>query len=249
MTKTSGLGASFYIGGVDLSGDIGSLSKISGGQAPIDLTPINKSAHERVGGLRTGEIDFMAYFNASAAQEHVTLSALPSTDVILSYLHGTTLGNPAACMVAKQINYDPTRGADGSFTINVQALSNAYGLEWVQQATAGQRTDTSATDGTGIDDTAQTTFGLQAYLHVFSVAGTSVTVSLEHSSDNGGADPFAAITGGAFAAVLAGATSAQRIATASGATIKRYIRIVTAGTFSSAVFWVGYARNQTSVVF
>lgn len=249
MAKSSGLGASFYIGGVDLSGDIGSLSKISGGQTPIDLTAINKSAHERVGGLRSGEIDFMAYFNPSAAAAHPTLSALPTTDVIASYLHGAAVGNPAACMVAKQINYDPTRAADGSFTINVQALSNAYGLEWTAQATAGKRTDTSATNGAGIDGSAGTTFGLQAYLHVFAVVGTSVTVSLEHSTDDGGGDPYAAITGGAFAAVLAGATSAQRIATASGATIKRYVRVVTAGTFSSAVFWVGYARNQTSVVF
>ena len=40
------------------------------------------------------------------------------------YTRGTTLGNPAACMVAKQINYDPTRAADGSLTIAVQAEAN-----------------------------------------------------------------------------------------------------------------------------
>ena len=48
MAKTSGLGDNCYVGGYDLSGDIGSLGKISGSVATIDVTGINKSAFERI---------------------------------------------------------------------------------------------------------------------------------------------------------------------------------------------------------
>lgn len=150
MAKSSGLGDNFLIGGYDLSGDVGSLSSISGGPAALDVTAINQSAYNRIGGLRNGNMEFMAYFNTATGQAHPTLSALPSTDVIATYLRGTSLGSDAACMVAKQINYDGTRAADGMFTFAVQAQSNAYGLEWGVQGTAGLRTDTGATTGTGV---------------------------------------------------------------------------------------------------
>lgn len=53
-------------------------------------------------------------------------------------------------MVAKQLNYDLTRADDGRLTFAVRAESNAYGLEWGNQLTAGLRTDTGATNGTGV---------------------------------------------------------------------------------------------------
>lgn len=137
MTKASGLGDNFYIGGYDLSGNVGSLSKISGGPAVLDVTAINKFANERLGGLRSGEIDFSTFFDTAAGAEHVALSALPTTDVILTYCHGAVFGHQAACLVAKQIDYAGTRGADGSLTFDVAAQSDGFGLEWGQQLTAG----------------------------------------------------------------------------------------------------------------
>ena len=53
-------------------------------------------------------------------------------------------------MVAKQLNYDGTRANDGAFTFAVSAQANGYGLEWGKQLTAGTRTDTGATNGTGV---------------------------------------------------------------------------------------------------
>jgi hypothetical protein len=92
-------------------------------------------------------------------------------------------------------------------------------------------------------------FGLQAYLHVFAVVGTSVTVKLQESSDNSG-DAYADVTGGGFTAVTAVAgTGSQRIQTSRTQTIERYLRVVTTGTFSSATFAVAVVRNDTSVVF
>lgn len=247
MAKQAGMGDQLYIAGYDLSGDIGSLGNISGGPAAMEVTAIDKSAFERIGGLRDGRIEFSSFFNDAAGQAHPRLSLLPTTDVILSYGRGTTLGNAGACLNAKQINYDPSRGNDGSLTIAVEAQGNAYGLEWGTQLTAGKRTDGAAANGTSVDFGAASSFGLQAYLQVFAFTGTSVTVKLQESSDNGVGDAFADVTGGAFTAAT-GVTS-QRIATAGGLAVERYLRVVTTGTFSNAVFAVTVARNDTSVVF
>jgi hypothetical protein len=245
--KTSGLGDNFYIAGYDMSGDIGSIS-LSGGPATLDVTGIDKSAHERIGGLRTGSMSWKAFFNPALGLTHDKLAALPTADVICTYARGTTLGNPSACQVSKQINYDGTRGDSGEFTFAVEAQCNGFGLEWGLQLTAGKRTDTTATNGTSVDfGTGSTNFGLQAYLHVFSFTGTSVTVKLQESSDNGAGDAFTDVTGGGFTAAT-GVTS-QRIATSSSQTVERYLRVVTTGTFSNAVFAVTVVRNDTAVSF
>lgn len=247
MAKGSGLGDNLYVAGYNLSGDIGSLSRIGGGPATLETTGIDKSAHERIGGRRDGAIEYMAFFNDATGQAHPRLSTLPTADAITSYFRGTTLGNPAASCVAKQINYDGTRAADGAFTFTVSAQSNGYGIEWGRMLTAGRRQDTSATNGTSVDFTAASSFGLQAYLHVFSFTGTSCTVKIQESSDNGAGDAFADVTGGAFSAAT-GVTS-ERIATASGLSVERYLRVVTTGTFSECTFAVQVTRNDTAVVF
>ncbi|MGI5286643.1 hypothetical protein ACQEVF_25345 [Nonomuraea polychroma] len=248
MAKQSGLGDRLFVAGYNLSGDIGSLGRIAGGLAGTqDVTGIDKEAMERVGLGRDGGIEFSAFFNDAAGQAHPRLSALPTADQIVTYCRGTTLGNPGAALVGKQINYDPTRGQDGSLTIAVQALANGFGLQWGRQGTAGIRTDSTATNGSSIDDSAASSFGLQAFLHVFAFTGTSVTVKLQESSDNGAGDAWADVVGGAFTAAT-GVTS-ERIATASNLAVERYLRVVTTGTFSNAQFHVLIVRNTTSVVF
>ena len=452
------MGDNFYVSGVDLSGDTASLGEIGGSIGLIDVTGINKSAFERIGGIRDGRIEWVSHFNDATSQEHPTLSTLVTTDRILTYCRGTTLGNPAASLVGKQLNYDATRADDGKLTFAVRAEANAFGIEWGKQLTAGKRTDTTATNGTAVefgydgedflflpgtsgntattpdaasldivgdidirariapDDwtpasesfilakytttgnqrsyaltlsatgalilrwsangtavlfetssavntftngsthwvratldvdngagdaavnfytsedgstwtalgveqlvgattsifastavleiggrdagtaeflagkffrgqvlsgiagtsvaapiaststnsvgdatpltwtvngtayiSSHTTNGLQAYLQAFSLTGTSFTVTLQHSHDNGSTDAFGAITGAAFTAVSS-APNTERIATAA-IEIKRYVRAVTTGTFTSAVFNVHARVNITSTVF
>lgn len=247
MGKQSGLGDRLLVAGYDLSGDIGSIGRIGGGPAPLEVTGIDKSAMERIGGLRDGALEWSAWFNPDTDRAHLRLSSLPTSDQVVTYLRGTTLGNAGACLVGKQINYDPNRGDDGSLTIGVQALANGYGLEWGTQLTAGVRADTAATNGNSVDSGVSTDHGLQAYLQVTAFTGTSVTVKLQQSSDDGGADAWADVTGGGFTAAT-GITT-QRIATAAGQTVERYLRLVTTGTFSAASFSVVVVRNETAVTF
>lgn len=244
MAKSSGLGDGLLIAGYDASGDIQALGNIGGGPAALNMTGINKSAYERIGGLRSGQIEMTTYFNhvAVTGATHDKLATLPTSDVILSYLRGTTLGDPAASIVAKQINYDATRGDDGMLTFAVSAQSNGYGIEWGRQLTAGVRTDTGATNGTSIDTTASASFGGQAYLHVTAFSGTDVTIKIQDSADN---VSFTDVASFAFTAVTAAPTS-ERIALSNTATIRRYVRAITAttGGFTSVSFAVNMIKNE-----
>lgn len=250
MAKSSGLAQNFYLGGYDLSGDTGAGDEIGGGLAGTqDVTGIDKSAYERKGLLRDGRLSWTSFFNPSAAQAHPVLAALPTTDRNEMWATATSIGSPAACMVGKQIDYNPTRGADGSLTISVSSQANAYGLEWCELLTAGKRTDTTATNGASFDlGTGSLAFGLQAYLQVFAFTGTSVTIKLQESSDNGAGDAWADVTGGAFTAVSS-APTAERIQTGRSQTVERYLRVVTTGTFSNLVFAVAVNRNDVEVLF
>lgn len=148
MSKSSGLGDAFWVGGYDISNDTQSL-KTGSPLKTLDTTGIDKSAHERLGGKRDGSLQSVQFFNKTGA--HVPLSALPRADTIATYGRGTTLGAPAMCVNAKQIGYDPNRGADGSLTLAVSLQANGYGSEWGVQLTAGKRTDAAPTNGASVD--------------------------------------------------------------------------------------------------
>ncbi len=246
MAKASGLGDAPYIQGFNASGDIQQLGNIGGGPALLNVTGIDKSAYERIGGLRSGQFEMTTFFNTVAVTGglHEKLSALPRTDVVMTYCRGTTLGDAAACLVSKQLNYDPTRGDDGSLTFGVQAQANGFGIEWGTQLTAGLRTDTVATNGAGLDTTAAASFGAQAYLQVTAFTGTSATIKVQDSADN---STFADVTGLSFTAVTA-APASERLATTNVATIRRYLRVATTGTFSSVTFSVVVVKNETAGV-
>ncbi|MGH3381364.1 MAG: hypothetical protein ACRDP6_42195 [Actinoallomurus sp.] len=243
MAKQSGLGDNLYVAGNNLSGDVGSVT-LSSPQGVQEVTGIDVSAMERIGLGRDGSINWASFFNPTRA--HPVLSALPTSDVALTYCRGTTLGNPAACMIAKQINYDGTRADDGAFTFALQAQANGYGLEWGNQLTAGLRTDTAATNGSGFDTTASLAFGAQAYLQVTAFTGTDVTIKVQDSADN---VTFADVTGLTFTSVTAGPTT-ERKATANTATIRRYLRVATTTSagVTSVTFSVVVHKNEIAGV-
>jgi hypothetical protein len=248
MAKESGLGANLYIDGWDISGDTNSVGTLSKALAPLPVTGIDKYAVERLPGKLTGRIAWVSYWNPTNA--HLALETLPRTSRVVTYLHRPLLGSPAASMVAQQISYDPKREDNGGLTATVDTLSNAWWLDWGLSLTNGKRTDTTATNGDGVDFGDPTpiaySFGLQAHLHVFAFTGTNVTITLEQSSDNGVGDTFAPVTGGTFALVTTAHTS-ERIATARNQSVERYLRVVTSGTFSSVTFAVNATINRTDM--
>lgn len=248
-TKITGLGAAFYIGGFDLSADVSALDNVTGSIKPLDVTGISKSAHERLGGQREGMLDFSLFFDIAAGQEHAALSGLPTTDTIASaFLPNASqvlaVGNPVCSVNAKQINYDWTRASDGSLTGKVSCQSNGFGLEWGEALTAGLRTDTVATVGPFQDDGAGTALGGQAYFQLVAFSGTSVTIDIQSATTSGGAYATTGLTSQAFTS----APGFQRVAVSNVTTINEFVKVVTTGTFSNAVFAVHFVRNLVAGV-
>lgn len=242
MAKQSGLGDNLYVGGVNLSGDVGSVESIHGGVATLDVTGIDKLAVERIGGLRDGGVDFTTYFNPAVGASHKTLGLLPNADTLVTYCRGTGQGSPAASCLAKQIGYDGTRADDGAFTFKVSAVADGFGLEWGQLLTPGLRTDTTATSpSTGLDTLASAAFGAQVYVHLTAFTGTSVTITVQDSADNA---TFATVTGLATSALTVPGFS--RLTTVNTATVRRYLRVITTGTFTNAVFAVNVVKNSVA---
>ncbi len=247
MAKQGGMGDVAYVDGYDLGGDVTALSRIGGGPAAGDVTGIKRSAFERIGLLRDGAMEFTTAFNdattTGAEGSHTALKTLPTADRLVSYFRGQAVGSPAASLVSKQINYDATRGTDGSLFFAVSAQANGYGIEWGDQYTAGAISLSSGTVATGRDGAASTAFGATAYVHVLSFTGTSAFVGFDHSNDNAVGDPYASL-----ASLEASVTSrgAVRTTTTPTTTIKRWTRLYVSGTFSQITLAVNFVRYLTA---
>jgi len=240
-----------YIAGYDISGDVGSIESIGSPVGELPGTGISSSAMERLFGKRDGMVDFTAYFNddstAGAEGEHTALSSLPTTDRLALVLKGTTLDDPVAALTAKQLNYDPSRNADGSLTESVQLRAAAgVALEWGNLLVA-KTTHASASTETGKDDGAQTTSGAVGFLQAFDAASGTVEYDIDDSSDstNGVDGSWATLL--SFTDVAAAShPTAERVAV--NGTVERWVRAVTEGTFTDADFAMAIRRRESTDV-
>jgi hypothetical protein len=104
-------------------------------------------------------------------------------------------------------------------------------------------TDSGTVTGASRDDTAATTTGWTAHLHVIAVTGapTSYIVKLQDSADN---SAWADVSGGSFSSFTA--AGSQRLRGAVGATLRRYVRYVATvvgGASPTITFGLAYSRN------
>ena len=239
MAKQAGLGDKLYVHGRDLSGDISSVDTISARRATIDVPVIEDSAMSRLQGLADGEISLTTWFDDAALLEHATFSALPTTDINVLYIRGSAASSPAAGLVAKQINYDASRGQDRSLTFNVQALSQGTALEWGEMF-AAEATAPSAGNSSSKDDSASSSNGLAAYLHIVDINSGTPTFKIQDSAND---SDWADLVG--FTAVANGNEPTSERVTVSG-TVNRYLRVTTTGTFSNAKYVLMYRRGEST---
>lgn len=253
MATRTGLDCLFLVDGIDLSDDTAAIDSISSPRGTFDKNGLRHRGMFRIYGKKDGAAEVTSHFNPAAGAAHSKLSTLPLTDRDFLLGVGSTLGDPAAASRYRQLGYDGTRPEDGDLSFKFQAQANQHGLEWGKLLTAGKRTDTAATNGTGVDqlvDTGATgsyAHGLQAWLQVTAFVGTDCTIKIQESSDNGAGDAWADVTGGAFAQVTT-APGTQRIQTGLTVTVERYLRVVTSGTFTSITFAVMAHRNEVAYV-
>ncbi len=235
MAKQTGMGQLLYSEGNPISNDIESF-ELSSPREQIPATGIDSSAVERLHGHASSRLAAAAYFNKATGQAHLTWRLPADGDVITALLMGSAIGDTAWGLVSKQVDYAGTREADGSFKFDYEALGNAVPLDDCESFSP--LTHSSATNGASKDDSASSSNGLIAYLHIANITGTSVQVKIEDSST--GSSGWAAVI--TFTTVSDGSEPIAERKTATG-TIKQFLRVTTTGTFSDAQFVVIYRRG------
>jgi len=239
MAKQTGLGDAIYIDGHDLSGDVTSVDTIAARKAVIDTPVINSSGMVRLPGMGDGEISFTSWFDDGTNLLHDAVGGLPTTDVTVAYCRGTAADSPVAMLVAKQINYDYTRGTDKSLSAVVQCLGNGSVLEW-GVVFAAEATQSSAGNTSSKDDGASTSNGLAAVLQIMDINSGTPTFKIQDSPNDSDWTDLVS-----FSAVANGNEPAAERVTVTG-TVNRYLRITSTGTFSNAKFIVAYRRGEST---
>jgi len=236
VAKKSGLTQQMYVGGFDLSNDVGTLD-LGSPRTTLEVTGIDKSAIERLLAQADGAIAFTPYFNDATGQEHLALRGLARTDVeVLVALAGGAKGSVSAIMTAKQANYDWTRAADGSFTgqVTTQAsgVTPEYGTILLAKATISS-TGNSASENNGGSSSA----GLAGMIHLTAFSGTDYTATIQDSTND---SCFCTLK--AFAQITA-VNKAERV-TVSG-TVNQYLRVNHGGTFNSVDVVIATRRGES----
>lgn len=245
MAKQSGVGSALWFGAYDLSGDIGSVNTINTSRGVFDTTAIDKGAMERILGRRDGSLSFTSFWNHAAGHSNLILSALARTDSQVTVAVGPSLavGSHAASLVAKQTDYAPAFGADGSLVASIEASANGYPLEWGQLLTTGKQTFASGDiDGSSIDAGGATAFGLAAYLHVFSLTSGDPILTITDSAND---SDFATLgpTAVVFSPTAAGVERQQIGLTAA---VRQYLRLEVSGTYAGLVCALSIVRYTKS---
>lgn len=238
MAFSHGSAARVYVNGRDLSSYL-RRGEVSGARDKVKTTCFNQSAHTYIQGLLDGSVSAEGIFDGDTNRvDSILNTALgASTDSIWTvWLQGeTAVGSVGRALRGVHTAY-------GSRAVNTDVVSCSASA----QANGGPErvlslhplaAETSASNGTALDNSAGTTAGASAYLHVSAFSGTSVTVLVEHSTDNSSWSTLLT-----FTAASAAGTS-ERVATSSTATVNRYLRVSWSGTFSSATFSVGVSRK------
>ncbi len=99
----------------DISNDISSIS-INLPTNMLDVTGLDKSANERIGGLQDGSIGLEGYFNAASNKSHDVFKTRSTARTVTIAIGGNTTGNPRLAGEYLIENYDISLGDDRSLT-------------------------------------------------------------------------------------------------------------------------------------
>lgn len=207
-----------------------------------ETTCFGSSAKSYIPGLRDGTVSVGGYFDGAAnAVDSVMATAIGSTsNSVLSVAdEGLTIGNRALVVQAIDTSYQVTGAVGDAVTIAAEFQVEGSGAggsgayRGVVLSTLASQSGTGPTSLTAVDNTAGTSNGLVANLHITSNTA-SLTVKIQHSTDNVTFTDLVTFT------AFAGTGSEHKITTG---TVNRYLRVQWSGTAGTRTFAVTAARK------
>lgn len=238
MAFKHGKSTSVYLNAVEISGYLNSVD-LNATTDVADTTTFGATWKNGLTGAISATADYGGLYDGANAQADLLPLLAPGVLTICP-VGGATIGNPARLFNAYDTTYAESVPVGG-----VVAIAGS----WFADGTVGigdvlhvLGEDTNTTTGSSKDDTAATSTGWTAHLHVTAVDAGSWVVKLEDSANN---SAWADVSGGAFTAATT-ATS-QRLTGATGATLRRYVRYTATRTGGAGgdgiTFVLAYARN------
>ncbi len=151
--------------------------------AALDVTGIDKSAHERLVGLGDHKLQYTGFWNNAAGGQHKVVSALNGTPVRGIWLGSATEGDGLAFVASGILsNYPVARPATGALTVKpmIEGYTGDYG-DWGQLLASA--TDASGTvNHTGVDFGQ---YGAVQTITANSIANPTVVTIANHGYVNG----------------------------------------------------------------
>jgi hypothetical protein len=241
MAFKHGSDAAVYLGAVDLSSYLNS-ADLSVDADTAETTAFQATWKSAIAGTFGAKVDCGGMYDpAQVTLQALILSLVPG--VLTYFPGGIAAGDGARLVSAIETSYAESSPVGGVVAVKASFLADGpvgFGILLNPLSDLGASPATTA----NIDYTASSVTGWQATLHVSAVTAGSWVVKLVDASASNFSD-VADVTGGAFTAATI--PTSQRLLSASGATLRRYVRAVatrTGGAVGDRItFALAVARN------
>jgi hypothetical protein len=199
-------------------------------------------------GQKDGTVSFEGLWSGvldTEGSDAVLHNAIASTTkkIITVATEGATLGRRAKLINTDETSYEIKAAVADMVTISAQAQASGTvgGLDGGVLLAASQAL-TGTVANTGVDNTAASTNGGVAHLHVTTnTRNGAITVKVQQSSNNSTWTDLVT-----FTATTSSTTTSERIEVAAGTSVARYVRANVssfAGSSGTATITVGFARR------
>lgn len=203
-----------------------------------ETTTMGSSYVTRVGGLFDSKMSCDGIYDGTATTGIYALAKAALSSSSVSILNVYPLGEVSRGDVGLALRARITDHSVEMPCQNILTVSSnftGYGKLELIESLHPLAAETTTGNGTALDGAAATTNNGAVWVHCTAFTGTSITLTVEDSADN---SSFATIA--TFTAITAGGSS-ERIAITG--TIRRYVRVVRSGTYTTATFSVGLYRG------
>ncbi len=223
-----------YLDQYNLSGDLTSTSKDITQETPV-VTSISDAGPRRLVGNYDHTDKLLGFFDGvdEGIDERIFALLGDNSDHLLGVAYEAAAENTILYEALAKLMGQPRSGAVGGAVLLNFDMAGSGGLS--RSLVLGSKTSTAAENLTGRNMGA-TTAGqvFQAVFRVLAFTGTNITLRLQESQDNGGADPYADIAG-LTSGALTGIGAVRATTTAA---TEAWKRCVLSGTYTSALILV-----------
>lgn len=226
MAFSNSLSAKIYLNGWNLTCYFKSVSA-NGQVATADTTVLCDTFMSFITGQKSGNLTLSGLYDGAEDADFDILNAAFGADkVFLFFPQGDTHGNIGVGLSGFTTSLEIPAEISSAVMLNAEIQSNT-GFDFGKSLHA-LSAETSAGNGTSLDNAAATTNGATAYLLVTDFDGTDATIKVQDSADN---SSFADII--TFTQITADNQAERKAITGN---VRRYTRMNLSGTFTSITF-------------